>query len=108
MPTQSNFAFVNGTVVSVATAVSIRSLLVAGGYTPTGGCVALNAVASTNTYWGNASTVTDSAGALVSANTPVSDSATGINGDYIPISEMYVYKAAAGDASLVIYVRFTP
>lgn len=108
MPTQNDFAFVNATVTSVATAVSIHALLVSAGFTPRGGCVALNVTANTDTYWGSASTVTNSDGALVAANTPVSDSATGGGSNMIPIAHMFVYKAAAGDSSLVIYARFTP
>lgn len=108
MPTQSDFAFVNVTVTAGATAVSVYDLLVSAGYTPVGGCVALNVAFSSNTYWGNASTVTNTDGALVAANTPVSDSATGDRSNYIPIAHMYVYKQAAGNASGTIYARFTP
>ena len=108
MPTQSCFVFTNGTVTNDATAVSILSLIVASGYTPTGGCVALNITFNTATYWGNASTVTNTTGALVAANTPVSDGGTGLTGNVIPINEMYVYNHSGGDSTAAIYARFTP
>ena len=108
MPTQADFFFGNVTVTAGATAVSIYDLLVANSYTPKGGCVALNVTFSSNTYWGNASTVTNTDGGLVTANTPVTDSATGGGSNMIPIAHMFVFKQAAGDASGVIYARFTP
>jgi hypothetical protein len=108
MATQPCFVFANGTVTNDATAVSVLSLIVAAGYTPTGGCVALNITLNTATYWGNASTVTNSNGALVAANTPVTDGGTGLTGNVIPINEMYLFNHSGGDASAVIYARFTP
>src|SRR6187549_904724 len=98
MTQQKSFTFFNGTVVRVATAVSILSLIEDSGYTPTGGCVGLNVAFNEPTYWGNDSTVTDADGALVPATTPVTDSGTGLTGNVVPINEMFVFKAAAGDA----------
>lgn len=108
MAQQKTFKFGNVTVTSVATAVSVLSLVQSLNYIPTGGCVALNLVFNTDTYWGDASTVTNSDGALVPANTQVVDGGTGLTGNVVPLNEMFVYKAAAGDASGVLYVRFTP
>lgn len=109
MPTQDDFVFANVTVTSAATAVSVYDLIVAAGVTPRGGCVRLKLTFSSNTYWGNSSSVTDSDGALVAANTAaIDDSATGASSNVIPIAHIFVYKAAAGDASGTIYARFTP
>lgn len=108
MATQNNFAFVNGTVTTSATAVSVLSLFVAAGYTPAGGCVALNVTCDTNSYWGNASTVTNSDGALVASGTPVTDSASGLTGNVIPINQMFLYQNSGGVCSVVLYGRFTP
>lgn len=106
MAAQNNFAFVNGTVVSEATAVSILSLLQDAGFEPTGACVSLNVVFDADTYWGSAATVDDSDGALVVANTPVSDAADGRAGNAIPIASMFVFKNGVGNADCVIYARF--
>jgi hypothetical protein len=108
MAEQKDFFFGNGTVVNAATAVSVLSLIVAASYTPTGGCVSLNVAFDVDTYWGNASTVTNSDGALVPANTPVVDSGTGLTGNVVPINKMFVYRTGGGNASAVIYARFTP
>ena len=108
MPTQSTFFFGNGEITSSATAVSVLSLIIADGYTPKGGCVSLNVTCSTNTYWGNASTVTNTDGALVTANTPFTDSGTGLTGNVIPINEMFIYNNSGGASAVVIFARFTP
>lgn len=108
MATQSCFFFGNGSVTNSATAVSVLSLIVAAGYTPKGGCVGLNVTANTNLYWGNASTVTNTDGGLVAANTPVTDSGTGLSGNVIPLNEMFVYNNSGGTSSVAIYARFTP
>lgn len=106
MATQNSFFFGNVTVTSEATAVSILALLLAASFQPTGTCVSLNIVFDTNTYWGTASTVTEVAGALVTAGTPVVDSADGSHGNTIPLSQMFVFKDGVGDASGVLYARF--
>ena len=108
MAEQYPFAFVNATVTAGATAVTILSLLQGEGFNPTGACVGLSVTFDANTYWGSASTVTNTDGALVAANTPVTDAGTGVSGNSIPIANMFVYKQAAGDANCVIYARFIP
>lgn len=107
--TQDDFFFGNVTVVASATAVSIFTLLGSASYTPKGGCVSLNVTFDADTYWGSSSSVTDADGALLPANTPLSDSATGGGSNMIPVAHMFCYKAAAGgDTDGVIYARFTP
>ena len=109
MPAQYPFFFGNGSVTSSATAVSVQSLIAtAMGFVPKGACVSLNVTCSTATYWGFASTVTNTDGALVAANTPVTDSATGQLSDAIPISQMFIYNNSGGASSVVIYARFIP
>lgn len=108
MATQNDIAFIPVTITAGATALSIYALLVAGGLTPQGGCVALRITFGADTYWGSASTVTDADGALVASGTVITDSATGAAGNVIPIAHLYIYKKAAGDASGTIYARFMP
>lgn len=105
MASQYPFFFGNATVVNSATAVSVLSLL---GFTPTGACVSLNISLSTNSYWGYASTVTNTDGGLVTANTPIVDAADGRGSNVIPISQMFVYNNSGGNATAVIYARFIP
>ena len=103
------FGFANVTVSAAATAVSVASLIAGasvGAVTPTGACVSLNIVFTSDTYWGNTSTVTNADGVLVAANTPMVDGATGRAGDTVPISQMYVYSV--GGASGSVYSRFIP
>ncbi len=102
---QQPFVFTNGTVTSGATAVSVLSML---GITPTGACVGLNVTCSTASYWGNASTVTNTDGGLVAANVPVSDTATGVAGNTIPIEKMFIYNNSGSPCTAVIYARFIP
>ncbi len=102
---QQPFVFVNATITNDATAVSVLSLL---GITPTGACVSLNVTCNTDTYWGRASTVTNTTGGLVQANNPVADSATGVAGNTIPIESMFIYNHSGGDSTAVVYARFIP
>lgn len=108
MPQQYPFFFGNASLTNDATALSILALIQAASFQPTGPCVSLNVTFNTNTYWGYASTVTNTDGALVPANTPVSDSGVGALSDTVPISQMYVYNHSGGTASGVIYARFIP
>ncbi len=108
MATQQDVAFINTTITSSATALSIYDLLVAAGFTPTSGCVALNVTVDQNTYWGNVSTVTNSTGVLRLASAVFSDSATGAGGNLIPIGHMFIYQNAGPIANAVIYARFIP
>lgn len=108
MASQNDFAFIPVTVTAGATALSIYDLLVAASFTPRSGCAALSVKFGADTYWGNVSTMTDADGALVASGTAVSDNATGVGSDVIPIAHMYIYKKAAGDATGTIYARFTP
>ena len=107
--TSAPFFFGNATVISAATAVSIASLISGAGFTITGQCVGLTVTFDKDTYWGNSASVTDiNGGALVSAGQSVSDSASGWQSNVIPISQMFVYRAAALNTSAVIYARFIP
>jgi len=106
MATQNSFFFGNASVVSEATAVSVLSLIQGEGFNPTGTCVSLNITFDTDVYYGNASTVTDSDGALVTAGTPVADSASGVGGNTIPLASIFVFKNGVGDADCVIFARF--
>jgi len=108
MATQTDFAFIPVTITAGAIASSVYDLLVAGGLTPTGSCVALRIALGADTYWGNVSTVTDSSGALVTSGTVITDTATGASSNAIPIAQMFIYKKASGDATGTIYARFTP
>ena len=108
MAAQNDVVFTPITITAGATAVSILSALVAAGFTPTGGCVALRVVFGADTYWGNISTVTHATGALVASGVIFTDNATGAGSNTIPIAHMYIYKQAAGDATGTIYARFTP
>ena len=108
MATQNSFFFGNATVVSAATAVSVLSLIRGEGFEPTGACVSLNVMFDANTYWGSSSSVTNTDGALVTANTAVVDAADGRGANTIPISQMFIFKEGVGDADCVIYARFIP
>lgn len=109
MPQQYPFFFGNGSITSGATAVSVESLITtAMGFVPKGACVSLNVTCSTNTYWGYSSSVTNTDGALVPANTPVVDNASGQPSDTIPISQQFIYNNSGGSSSVVIYARFIP
>lgn len=109
MPQQYPFAFGNATITNDATAVSVESLLTTiMGFVPKGACVSLNVTCNTATYWGNSSAVTNSDGALVAANTPVSDSATGQLSDAVPVSQMFIYNHSGGSSTATIYARFIP
>lgn len=108
MPTQRPFFAGNATVTAAATAVSILALIQGEGFQPTGACVSLNITFDANVYLGWESSVTNTDGGLIPANTPVTDSAVGALSDNIPISQMFFYKQAAGDANCVIYARFIP
>lgn len=102
------FFFGNATITTGATAVSVLALLQAAGFQPTGSCVSLNVTCDTATYWGNASTVTNTDGALVPATTPVVDSAVGFASDTVPIARMFVYNNSGGASMATIYARFIP
>ncbi len=108
MPQQYPFFFGNGTITNDATAVSVLSLIQAAGFQPTGACVSLNVTCNTATYWGYSSAVTNSDGALVAANTPVTDSASGQPSDAVPISQMFIYNHSGGTSTATIYARFIP
>ena len=109
MASQYPFAFGNATVTSSATAVSVLSLITTIlGAAPTGACVSLNVSLSQNSYWGNSSAVTNTDGALVTANTPVSDSGTGVSGNAVPIAQMFIYQNSGSPATATVYARFIP
>lgn len=109
MATQNAFVFLSGTVTAGATAVSLFAFLVANGFTPTGSCVSLSFYSASDLYVGNASTITEAAGgALLAADTPFTDSATGMAGNTIPLDHIFVFKQAAGDATISIFARFIP
>lgn len=107
MAEQVPFVFFNATITNDATAVSIDALIRAS-YAITGSCVSLNVTCDTATYWGNASTVTNTNGALVPANTPVSDSAVGFASDTVPIARMFLFNHSGGTSTATIYARFIP
>lgn len=108
MAEQIPFVFFNATITNDATAVSIDALIRAAGYAVTGACVSLNVAIDAATYWGNASTVTNSNGALVPANTPVTDGASGQPSDAVPVARMFIYNHSGGTANATIYARFIP
>lgn len=109
MPQQYPFFFGNGSITNDATAVSVESLITTAlGFVPKGACVSLNVTCNTNTYWGYSSSVTNTDGALVAANTPVTDAASGQPSDAVPISQQFIYNHSGGTCSVVIYARFIP
>jgi hypothetical protein len=108
MAEQYPFVFFNASITNDATAVSIDALIRAAGYSVTGSCVSLNVTCNTDVYWGNASTVTNTNGALVASGIPVSDGAVGAASDCIPIARMFIFNHSGGTSTATIYARFIP
>ena len=108
MAEQFPFVAGNASIVNDATAVSVLALIKSLGVSPTGSCTGLNVTCSTDTYWGYESTVTNTDGLLVSANTPALGSAVGWASDTIPISRMFVFNHSGGTSSAAIWATFIP
>lgn len=102
------FVACNQTVTNDATAVSVLDLIHSAGFTPTGSCTGLNITFDTVTYWGNASTVTNTNGLLLAANTPALGGAVGFASDNIPIARMFVYNHSGGTSTAAIWATFIP
>jgi hypothetical protein len=73
-----------------------------------GQCVSLSFTADVPIKVGFASgDLDDTHGGGLGANTPFTDSASGVSGNTIPLGQMYVYSpTASGTATLTIYLRF--
>jgi len=108
MAQQYPFFAGNDSITNDATAVSVLSLIQAAGFQPTGSCTYLSVTCSTATYWGWASTVTNTDGALVAITTPVVQTAVGALSDTIPISQMYIYNHSGSTCVATIFARFIP
>jgi hypothetical protein len=108
----TNAFFGTRTITAAATAVSISAAIrgtagsgQAPAYAGSGIGVSLNFYADKDIYVGTDSTVTDSAnGALLPANTPFSDSGTGMGGNAVDITQLFVYSAGT-NATLTVFYR---
>lgn len=74
----------------------------------TGQCVSLNITADVDIkIGGSAAELDDTHGGTLTATYPFTDSASGVAGNSIPISQIFLYSpTASGTATVTIYLRF--